>query len=95
MDPIIICDGCLLNVPSSETLILVISSAAVSDSAVRLRLQRTYGRHDYPSFPSDGCVRDDLYLPLIDFLVPTAGHSMSNRPQLRKLWDCSTFFFFF
>ena len=84
MNPIFICDGRLLNVPSSETferaLIrtgcranLVISSAAVSDSAVRLGLRRTYGRRGYPSFPSDGCVRGDLYLPFIYFLLPTAG----------------------
>ena len=72
MNPIFICDGRLLNVPSAENLILVISSAAASDSAVRLRLRLTYGRHDYPSSPSDGCVSDDIYLPFIYFLVPTA-----------------------
>ena len=49
------------------------SSAAVSDSAVRLRMRRTYGRRGYPGFPSDGCVRDDLYLSFIYFLVPIAG----------------------
>ena len=73
MTPIFICDVRLLNVPSSDTLILVTSSAAVSDSAVRLRLRLTCGRHDYPSFPSDGCVRDELYLSFIFFRVPTAG----------------------